>query len=128
MLDTHVVLWLAFEPARISRAATAKIGKARREAEVLAISGITLLEIAVAESKGRLKLSVAVKAFLESIESRFAVLAISAEACAKTLDLPAKYSKDPADRIIGATALVHGVSLITADANIRNSKTLHTIW
>ncbi len=40
----------------------------------------------------------------------------------------ATYPKDPADRIIGAAALVEGLSLITADREIRRSKLIPTIW
>jgi hypothetical protein len=38
------------------------------------------------------------------------------------------YPKDPADRIIGATALVEGLFLLTADRGIRRSKAVRTIW
>jgi predicted nucleic acid-binding protein len=41
---------------------------------------------------------------------------------------PAAYPKDPADRIIGATALVEGLSLLTADRAIRRSRALQSIW
>jgi PIN domain nuclease of toxin-antitoxin system len=41
---------------------------------------------------------------------------------------PATYREDPADRIIGATAPVEGLSLITADREIRRSKLIPTIW
>ncbi len=41
---------------------------------------------------------------------------------------PTAYPKDPADRIIGATALVDGFSLITADREIHRSKVVRTIW
>ena len=44
------------------------------------------------------------------------------------MGLPSAYPKDPADRIIGATALVEGISLVTADEDIRKSKALRTIW
>lgn len=128
LLDTHLVLWLAFEPARLSRAASARIKEARRQSEVLAISNITLLEIARAASKGRLQITMSVESFLQSVESRFAVLPITSQACAKTLELPASYPKDPADRIIGATAIVEGIPLITADTNIRKAKGVRTIW
>ena len=56
------------------------------------------------------------------------VLPISGRACARAVMLPAKYPRDPADRVIGATALVEGVPLITADREIRNSRALQTIW
>jgi PIN domain nuclease of toxin-antitoxin system len=42
--------------------------------------------------------------------------------------LPATFSKDPADRVIAATALVGGLALITANEHIRNSKVVRTIW
>ena len=44
------------------------------------------------------------------------------------MELPATYPKDPADRIVGATALVEELSLFTADRNIRRSKAIKTIW
>src|SRR5580700_1901199 len=44
------------------------------------------------------------------------------------MELPPSYPKDPADRIIGATALVEGLSLLTADREIRRSRAVQTIW
>jgi len=41
---------------------------------------------------------------------------------------PASYPKDPADRLIGATALVEGLSLVTVDREIRQSKAPASIW
>jgi PIN domain nuclease of toxin-antitoxin system len=38
------------------------------------------------------------------------------------------YPKDPADRIIGATVLVEGLSLLTADPGIRHSRAIQAIW
>jgi PIN domain nuclease of toxin-antitoxin system len=54
LLDTHVVLWLAFEPRKISRKANLRIEEARKANEGAAISGITLLEIATAPRKGQI--------------------------------------------------------------------------
>jgi PIN domain nuclease of toxin-antitoxin system len=48
--------------------------------------------------------------------------------CARAIAIPTADPKDPADRIIGATALVEGLSLITADRNILRSKVVATIW
>ncbi len=128
LLDTHVVVWLALEPARISKRARAAIAETRRRGEGLAISDITLLEIATIENKGRIKLSASLEAFLTEIEARFIVLPITGRICVSALALPAAYPRDPADRVIGATALVEGLSLITADDGIRRSKALKTIW
>ena len=78
--------------------------------------------------KGRIRLNISLESFLREIEARFIVLPISGRACVRALGLPAAYPKDPADRIIGATALVEGLSLLTADSAIRRSRALHTIW
>jgi len=128
LLDTHVVIWLALEPGRISKRARAAIQETRQRGEGLAVSDITLLEIATIENKGRIKLNASLEAFLAEIEARFIVLPITGRICVSALALPAAYPRDPADRVIGATALVEGLPLITADDGIRRSKALKTIW
>jgi PIN domain nuclease of toxin-antitoxin system len=128
LLDTHVVVWLVFDAERVSARATLAISDARKSANGLAISDISLLELATLESKGRIQLDTSLESFLREIESRFIVLPISGRACARATALPATYPKDPADRIIGATALVDGLSLVTADREIRRSRALQTIW
>ncbi len=128
LADTHVVVWLAFNPGRLSRKARAAIDHARRNGDGLAISDITLLDLATLASKGRIRLDISLESFLREVEARFVVLPISGRACARAMGLPAAYPKDPADRIIGATALVEGLALVTADREIRRSKALSTIW
>jgi PIN domain nuclease of toxin-antitoxin system len=128
LVDTNVVLWLAFDQARLSSKAKTIIEDARKNADGLAISGITLLELAILRSKGRISLDVSLESFLQEVESRFVVFPITGRACARTVGLPASYPKDPADRIIGATALVEGLALLTADREIRRSKIVRTIW
>jgi PIN domain nuclease of toxin-antitoxin system len=128
LVDTHVVVWLALEPARISKKARALIEETRHRGQGLAISDITLLEIAQLESKSRIKLNASLETFLSEVEARFVVLPITGQVCIRAMGLPAVYPKDPADRVIGATALVEGVPLVTADDDIRRSKALRTIW
>jgi len=128
LVDTHVVLWLALEPDKISRTAKAAVVKTRHSGQGLAISDITLLEIAMIVSKGRMKLNASLETFLAEVEARFVVLPITGKVCARALDLPDSYPKDPADRIIAATAQVEGDYLITADNDIQRSKAVRTIW
>jgi PIN domain nuclease of toxin-antitoxin system len=128
LVDTHVVAWLAFDQGQISRKARAAIDNARRNGDGLAISDITLLELATLASKGRIQLDISLESFLQEVEARFVVLPISGRACVRAIGLPAAYPRDPADRIIGATALVEGLPLLTADREIRRSKALQTIW
>ena len=128
LVDTHIVVWLAFAPQRISKKAKQAIEDARRNADGLAISDITLLELATLVNKGRIRLEISAESFLQEVESRFVVLAMHGRVCARAIALPATYPKDPADRIIGATALVEGLSLLTADREIRRSGVVQTIW
>ena len=103
-------------PTRMwSKKARAAIDDARRNGDGLAISDITLLELATLASKSRIHL-------------RFVVLPISGRACVRAIGLPATYPKDLADRIIGATALVEGLPLHNADREIVRSKVIRTIW
>jgi PIN domain nuclease of toxin-antitoxin system len=128
LVDTHVVAWLAFDQARLSRNAKRAIDGARQNGEGLAISDVTLLELTTLSAKKRISLDVSLESFLREVEARFIVLPISGRACVRVLGLPASYPKDPADRIIGATALVEGLSLLTADRAIRRSRVVNTIW
>ena len=128
LLDSHVVVWLAFEETRISKQATSAILKARENGEGLAISDISLLEVARVFARERVRLAISVEAALAEVESRFVVLPLTGAISLRTLSLPDDYPRDPADRIIGATALVEGIPLITADREIRKSRAVPTIW
>jgi len=128
LVDTHVVLWLAFDEIRISNKAKASIDRARQSESGLAISDFTLLELTMAFQKKRFGIDISLESFLYEVEQKFVLLPITRPVCAQTLAFPAGYPKDLADRIIGATALVHGLTLVTADQAIRKSGAVPTIW
>jgi PIN domain nuclease of toxin-antitoxin system len=128
LLDSHVVLRLAEGAHNLSRKAQAAIEEERRSGGTLAICDITLAELATAHGKRRFSLSVPLDTFLEETEARFTVFPITARTAARSVSLPASYPRDPADRVIGATALVQGLSLVTADRAIRKSGVVPVIW
>lgn len=128
LIDTHVVVWLAFEPQKLSSRAAMAIREARTRGEGVAISDVTLMELALLPTRKRIQLTITLETFLAEVEARFVVLPITARACARAMELGARYPKDPADRIIAGTALAEGRTLVTADREIRRSRALPTIW
>ncbi len=127
LLDTHVLVWLAGDPAKLSRKASEAIRKASQESGI-AISAITLWELAWLAVHGRLDIVGTVESFVERISSRTAIRPITVKVAVLANQLPATYSGDPCDRLIGATALAEGMVLVTKDRNIRNCKQVKTIW
>jgi len=128
LLDTHVLIWLSYDHSRISPNAKAAIKAARHKERGLAVSAITLVEIARLSSQGRVNLIPDIETFLLDVEQRFVVLPITANIAIQTYDLPSSFPKDPVDRIIAATALIEDLSLVTADKEIRKSRAVPTIW
>lgn len=128
LVGTHVVLWLAFAPDALSANAKVAIEEARRNAEGLAISEITLLELATLVRKHRIRLDVSLESFPTAVESQFVVLSMDARVCARAMTLPETFPKDLAGCIIRATALLEGLILLTTDNQIRRSKAVRSIW
>ncbi len=128
LLDTHVVIWLGQDYRRLSTRAQSVIKDSRRKDRGLAVPSIALIEIARLSSRGQIDLKPDAETVLAEIERRFVVLPITANIALQAYALPMSYPKDPADRIIGATALVEDIPLLTADRAIRNSKAVPTIW
>ena len=128
LLDTQVLLWLLTDKSRLSERAADAIREGSREGQGVAIAGHTLWEVAMVATRGRLKLRVPLADHLRRIEESFRVVPLNGAIAARSMLFTSNYPRDPADRIIGATAVVRGLPLITADEGIRASKEVECIW
>ena len=127
LLDTHIAIWLAAEPNRLSKHAKDGIRAARIQGG-LAIAAITLFELAWLAENGRIETTLSVESFVRLCASKMTVLPITPEIAARAVSFPDPYPKDPQDRLIGATALVEGMQLVTRDNLIKKSGMIPIIW
>jgi PIN domain nuclease of toxin-antitoxin system len=127
VLDTHVLLWAIADSKKLSRAADAAIRRSRR-GDGVAISAITLWELASLVTRGRIRGFGTVESSLNLLTAGVTVKPITPEIATLAAQFPDDYPHDPADRLIGATARAEGMALITRDENIRKSPLLKTIW
>jgi PIN domain nuclease of toxin-antitoxin system len=127
LLDTHALVWAVAAPNRLSRAAAAAIRKARGK-DGVAISAITLWELANLVARGRIQAYGTVEASVRLLSEGVTIRPLTAEIAALATQFPEDYPRDPADRIIGATARAEGLVLVTHDENIRGNPLLKTLW
>jgi PIN domain nuclease of toxin-antitoxin system len=127
ILDTHIVIWLAEAPELLSAAATKAI-KSERQGGSVAISDMTLLELARIISGGKVGVRTSLPAFLKEVERNLTILPVTGAIAERTLLFSPAYPRDPVDRVIGATALAHSCKLITKDDPIRKSGEVACVW
>ena len=106
-----------------------EVKRARSVGEIL-IADISLWEIAMLIKKQRLNIETTYTEFMRLIMEAFPyrIIPISPEIADLSVALSDSINLDPADRLICATSIIEGASLITADKNLRNSALVHTVW
>lgn len=127
LLDTHVLVWLQREPRKLSRSAEGAIRRARG-ASTLAISAVTLVELAALLNRGRLQITDTVEGTIRQFVEEIEVLPLTFDIAVSTGHFSLDSLPDPMDRIIAATARAESIPLVTADERIRKCPLLKTIW
>lgn len=120
LLDTHVWVWFVEdEPRRFSRRIVPLVERAVQRNE-LVISAISVWEIALLEATGRIELAMDVRTWMGRALAFPGVRlkGLSPSVAIEATRLPGELHRDPADRILIATARLLGAALVTCDERI----------
>ncbi|HEY1731606.1 MAG TPA: type II toxin-antitoxin system VapC family toxin [Terriglobales bacterium] len=112
LLDTHLLLWAAGKPSRLSRAARTLLNSEDNE---LFFSAASLWEIAIKQGLNRKDFQVDARLLRRGLlDNGYSELPVTSEHAVAIDGLPAIH-KDPFDRILVAQAAVEGITLLTVD-------------
>lgn len=130
LLDTHALIWWVSDPARVPAKARRVLDAAVKSGEKVAVSSISVWEVAMLVDHGRLTLTLTLDVWIQTVESLpFLVFQpVDNRIAARAVRLDGFPHRDPADRMIAATALELGATLITADARLRGYGPVKTVW
>jgi PIN domain nuclease of toxin-antitoxin system len=123
LLDTSVLIFAVDEPERLSKRAVAAL---QDPENILELSAISLVEIAIKTSLGKLRLSLTTaQQALDDLDIR--VLPLTGRHALSLFELP-RHHNDPFDRQIIAQALVEEIPVMTSDEKFRLYKGLRIVW
>jgi len=130
VLDTHVLVWwVDGDTKKLSRKARQALEQHSKRNELL-IASISVFEIATLERRGRLRFKISAAEWLARVRRlpELRVEQLSDDIAERAGQFGDTFPGDPADRMIAATALIHGVPLVTHDEKLRRIEYLKTIW
>jgi len=116
LVDTHALIWLVQGNDRLGVQARNRIDEAL-VGDMLCVSAISFWEIAMLQLKGRLNMPPLKRWRNCLLDEGLREISITGEIGIKACELQ-DFHADPADRLIVATALEHGATLVTADEQI----------
>lgn len=129
VLDTHVLIWDALAPERLSEPARMAIDQANQSGGII-ICDISVWEIAMLLQKGRLQVPTDPLTFINLVlqANKARVHTITPSIAVLASQFPARINQDPADRLIAATTLAEHATLVTADRNLQAAGLIPTLW
>jgi len=115
-LDSQILIWRSAEPERLSSSAR----RALDSADEFVVASMTWFELAWLARRERIRISVPVRAWLQLLAENVRTIPITPEIAAAAAALPRSFPRNPADRLIFATAVEHGFHLVSKDRAIRD--------
>jgi PIN domain nuclease of toxin-antitoxin system len=121
LLDTHIALWLNSGDACLGKATARAIDAAWKAGGRILLSAVSVWEIAMLVDKGFIELDLPVDEWVERFLDRPGLEAVPLDhtAAARAYGLHHLEHRDPADRLLIASAIVLGCPLVTHDDRIR---------
>ena len=121
LLDTHIVLWLDSGDERLGEATRRTIDTAWKAGGRILISSVSVWEIAILVDKGFIELDLPVNEWVERFLDRPGLEAVALDhvTAARAYSLHHLEHRDPADRLLIASAIGLGCPLVTRDDRIR---------
>jgi len=128
ILDTHAWWWAISEPQHLSVQAIDAIQDTPPEQRC--VGSISLWEFAMMVQRGRIHLTVTPQEWLHHAihVAGTRVLSLTADIALDSCSLPGRFHKDPADRLIVATARISHATLVTKDRKIREYAHVQSVW
>ena len=127
LLDTHALLWWALDPVRLSKGATEVVEAMEDEGGYA--SSISVWELGIKVQRGQLELPITVDELARRVERGGVVELVSVDTRTwlRTLSLDWAH-RDPADRVIVATALIKEVPVLTKDKTLHDFDEVDCVW
>lgn len=130
VLDTHALVWWVSDPKRVGAKARRAIDAAVAAGNAIAVSSISLWEVAMLVEYGRLALTMEIDVWVAHVESLpfLEFVPVDNRIALRAVMLDEFPHRDPADRIIVATAMGMNATLVTADSRIRSYQSVKSLW
>lgn len=130
LLDTHTLVWWLAEPSRLPERAARLLDSAVEAGDTICVSSISIWEIAMLVARNRLVLTIDVEVWIARVEalSFLTFVPVDNRIAARAVHLEGFAHRDPADRMIVATAIGMGATLVTADSVLRSYERVQTVW
>ena len=132
LLDTQAWIWSVLDHPRLSRRARAALNGVSPE-DPAGIAAISLKEVAWHLARGRVMVDERFGPWplwlrRAASSSHIQILPLTVDVAIESEQLGDKFPRDPADRLVAATARVHDLTLITSDQPIRRTRAVRTLW
>jgi PIN domain nuclease of toxin-antitoxin system len=123
LLDSHVVHWWSAEPKRVSKPARDSL----EEADEHVVAAISWYELAWLAQHERIVVNIPIRSWLQGLAAQLRTVGVTPAIADTAAALPSSFPGDPADRLIYATAIEHGLKLVTKDRAIRDHDRLDSV-